>query len=157
MKTNDILKLQFVRFFAGNMAVALFVIFIPAVVIVWTVGAWADWVAILAILAAIHFGIIAVQIAVSGRWVPEKWNAVFFLPLPLIDAGQTVALYEQDLGGWFIALLLTTYAVYVAVHIIMNQWRRLREKPSESSDPVRRSPGAGGGALPAYEETPLTF
>lgn len=128
MKTNNWMGNHIVRLAAGNLAVVILLIGLPAVVVLHTVGAWSTELAQLAALTGIHVLVLSSQVAMTGTPIPRKWNAAVFIMLPVLDAATTVSYIQAGEAGWSAAaLLLTIFAVYVTV-LMAREWRTPRQE-----------------------------
>jgi hypothetical protein len=123
---KSLLKNHVVRLVAGNLAAVLLVLGLPTVVVLRTVGHWGWVTALVATLVCLHLALLGIEVAATGQPVPTKWNAAFFMPLPVLDASATVGLLQAGEFGWALfCLLLTATAAFVAVLTARKTWRRM--------------------------------
>ena len=124
---KKILDNHWCRLLAGNLSLALLVVCIPMAVMLTITQSLAAMTAGLVILAVVHVALVGLQISRHGTWIPEKWLAVGFVFLPVIDVSQTVSLFNK--GFWlegFWAFVMAVAAAFFTVHIVKTQWQKWR-------------------------------
>lgn len=153
---NRILKNHWCQLLTGNLSVALVAFGIPVAVVFTITGTLATVTAEAIILAIAHLSLVGLQISRGGTWIPEKWMAVGYVFLLLIDVWRTVDWFSRGFSAQGLcALVMAVVASFVTVFIVQNQWRKWRE-PKNVVAMVRRSISNDNAALD-HPEDPTTM
>ncbi|MCA9067775.1 MAG: hypothetical protein KDA84_02565 [Planctomycetaceae bacterium] len=125
---NRMLENHWCRLLSGNLSVTLLVVGIPVAVVFAATQTLTTLTAGLVVLAIVHVSLIGLQVSRRGTWIPEKWLAVGFLFLPVIDVSRSVSCFSEGFwvhGLWAFGMALV--ASFITVFIVQHQWRKWRE------------------------------
>ncbi len=124
---------SYVQLLAGHLAVLLLLIGLPSIIVLAASEVWTLAFAMLAVLVVVHVAILALQISANGRLIPENWNCVFFLPLPIFSAQYTVNMLETGLYPWAVlGFTLTAFGAMIVVLMVLNIWQKLKNRKHDS-------------------------
>ena len=146
---------SYVKLLAGHLAILLLMIGLPSTIVLAATEVWTQSFAMLAVLAIVHVAILALQVSVSGRLIPENWNAAFFLPLPIFSAQYTVNMMETAQYPWAVlGFVLTAAGAMIVVLMIMNIWQKFKNRKHGSTVVVvKRSLGDSQ----IHDEEPMIY
>lgn len=146
---------SYVQLFAGHLTVLLLMIGLPSIIVLAASKVLTLAVAMLAVLAIVHVAILALQISVNGRVIPENWNSVFFLPLPIFSAQYTVSMAGTGQYPWAVlGFILTSFGAMIVVLMVLNTWQKLKN-PKHDSKMVVVKPASVETQLP--DEEPIIY
>lgn len=129
-------KGSIIRLICGQISAGMLIVGIPTVVILGLFGhlTWPHvWLVVLALL---HAGLVAAQVAISGDWVPRSWLAGAYLTLPLLNSLAGWSAYRH--GAYLIMACSGAFLVLslqMAVQIVQS---------GSSGEPGGRRPPKGG-------------
>ncbi|WP_166828771.1 hypothetical protein [Thalassoroseus pseudoceratinae] len=146
---------SYVKLMAGHLAVILLMIGLPLTIILAATEVWALPFAMLAVLSIVHVAILALQVSINGRLIPENWNCAFFLPLPIFSAQYTVNMAETGLYAWAVlGFLLTAASAMIVVLMVLNIWQKFKN-PKRNSTVVAVKRVTSDSQLP--DEEPMIY
>ena len=143
---QKIRKGSIVRLICGQISAAVFMIGIPAVLIfgLFDHMPWPHvW---LTILAMLHVGLVAAQIAISGDAVPRGWLAGVYLSLPLFNVLAGWSAYRNG-AYWILACCVAflVLSLQVAASILLGH-------STNDSDSTRPPASQTADARPFHAE-----